>query len=232
MTVMVIHVRLFAMLRERAGTDMLALELPSGATVADALSALSQSEPLGELLARMPVRMAVNRDYAAAETTLAPEDELALIPPVSGGAPELDDVRTGSRTHVRVTSEPLSLDALADAVGDPGAGAVVIFQGVTRAVERLDYEAYTEMAHERIEVILRDCIAAHGLLAAAAEHRVGSVALGQPSVIVAVSAPHRGEAFVGARDAIDRIKAEAPIWKREHPAGASGHWATGSEPPL
>jgi molybdopterin converting factor subunit 1 len=232
MTAMVIHVRLFAMLRERAGTNTLALELPRGATVADALSALSQSEPLGELLARMPVRMAVNRDYAAAETILAPEDELALIPPVSGGAPELDDVRTGLRKHVRVTTEPLSLDALAAAVGDPDAGAVVIFQGVTREVERLDYEAYAEMAHERIEAILRDCIAAHGLLAAAAEHRVGSVALGEPSVIVAVSAPHRAEAFSGARDAIDRIKAEAPIWKREHPTGAPGRWVTGSEPPL
>lgn len=228
---MVIHVRLFAMLRERAGTGTLELELPSGATVADALGALSQSEPLGELLARMPVRMAVNRDYAAAETILAPEDELALIPPVSGGAPELDNVRTGVPVHVRVTTESLSLDALIAAVGNPGAGAVVIFQGVTREVERLDYEAYAEMAHERIEEILHDCIVAHSLLEAAAEHRVGSVALGQPSVIVAVSAPHREEAFAGARDAIDRIKAEAPIWKREHPAGAPGRWATGSEPP-
>jgi molybdopterin synthase catalytic subunit len=229
---MVIHVRLFAMLRERAGTDTLELELPSGSTVADAISALSQSEPLGGLLARMPVRMAVNRDYAAAETILAPEDELALIPPVSGGAPELDDVRMRVPVHVRVTAEPLSLDALVAAVGDPGAGAVVIFQGVTREVERLDYEAYAQMAHERIEEILRDCILAHGLLAAAGEHRVGSVALGEPSVIVAVSAPHRGEAFAGARDAIDRIKAEAPIWKREHPVGARGRWVEGSKPPL
>ncbi len=229
---MVIHVRLFAMLRERAGTDTLELELPTGATVAEAISALSQREPLGELLAKMPVRMAVNRDYAAAETTLAADDELALIPPVSGGAPELDDVRTRVPVHVRVTVEPLSLQALAAIVGDPGAGAVVVFQGVTREVERLDYEAYQEMAHERIAEILRDCIAAHGLLAAAAEHRVGSVALGEPSVIVAVSAPHREEAFAGARDAIDRIKAEAPIWKREHPAGEPGHWVAGSEPPL
>jgi MoaE-MoaD fusion protein len=231
MTAMVIHVRLFAMLRERAGTGTLELELPRGATVAEAIGVLSQREPLRELLARMPVRMAVNRDYAAAETVLAPEDELALIPPVSGGAPELGDVRTRVPVHVRVTAEPLSLEALAAAVGDPGAGAVVVFQGVTREVERLDYEAYTEMAHERIEQILRECIAAHGLLAAAAEHRVGSVPLGQPSVIVAVSAPHREEAFAGARDGIDRIKAEAPIWKREHPAGAPGRWVTGSEPP-
>lgn len=229
---MVVHVRLFAMLRERAGTDRLELELRSGATVAEAMRALAERGPLGELLERMPVRMAVNRDYAAADTILAPEDELALIPPVSGGAPELDDVRTQVPLHVRISDEPLSLDALTRAVGDPGAGAIVIFQGVTREVERLDYEAYATMAQARIEAIMRDCIAAHNLRAAAVEHRVGSVALGEPSVIVAVSAAHRGEAFAGAREAIDRVKAEAPIWKREHAAGACGRWAEGSQPPL
>jgi molybdopterin synthase catalytic subunit len=233
---MIIHIRLFAMLRERAGTDRLELELSSGATVADAMQALSEREPLGSMLTRMPVRMAVNRDYASAETVLAPEDELALIPPVSGGAPELEGAveQTDApvRVHARVSDEPLSLDRLARVVGDPRAGAVVIFQGVTREVERLDYEAYTEMAQERIEEILRECVTAHGLTAAAAEHRVGSVALGEPSVIVAVSAPHRGEAFAGAHEAIDRIKAQAPIWKREHETGAPGRWVAGSEPPL
>ena len=98
----------------------------------------------------------------------------------------------------------------------------MIFQGVTREVERLEYEAYVEMAEVQIERILRECIEAHGLLGAAAEHRVGDVALGQPSVVVAVSAAHRAEAFAGARAAIDRIKAEAPIWKREHPLERRG----------
>ena len=222
---MVVHVRLFAMLRERAGTDRLELELTRGATVADAIGALSASEPLGELLRRMPVRMAVNRDYAAPDTALAPEDELALIPPVSGGSGD-------APLHVRVSEEPLSLEEVAGAVGDPGAGAIVIFQGVTREVERLHYEAYVAMATERIEAIMRDCITAYGLLGAAVEHRVGSVPRGEPSVIVAVSAPHRGEAFAGAREAIDRVKAEAPIWKREHGAGTAGRWVAGIEPPL
>jgi molybdopterin synthase catalytic subunit len=233
---MIIHIRLFAMLRERAGTDRLELELSSGATVADAMRALSEREPLGTMLERMPVRMAVNRDYASAETVLTAEDELALIPPVSGGAPELDgaleQTEAPVEVHARVSDEPLSLDRLARVVGDSHAGAVVIFQGVTREVERLDYEAYTEMAEERMGEILRDCVTAHGLTAAAAEHRVGSVALGEPSVIVAVSAPHRGEAFAGAREAIDRIKAQAPIWKREHETGAPGRWVAGSEPSL
>jgi MoaE-MoaD fusion protein len=227
---MVVHVRLFASLRERAGTDSLDLELWRGATVADAMRTLAAHDSLGELLERVPVHMAVNRDYAAAGTVLAPEDELALIPPVSGGAAQ-DEQRGGeARVHVRVSEEPLSLQTLASAVGDPGSGAIVIFQGVTREVERLDYEAYTEMAEERIEAIMRECAAAHDLRAAAVEHRVGSVPLGEPSVIVAVSAAHRAEAFAGAREAIDRLKAEAPIWKREHAAGMPARWAPGTEP--
>ena len=114
-------------------------------------------------------------------------------------------------------------------VGRPGAGAIVTFQGTTREVERLEYEAYAEMAGERIETILRECVGRHGLEAAAAEHRVGVVPLGEPSVIVAVSAAHRDAAFAGAREAIDRIKAEAPIWKKEV-EGGEARWVEGEEP--
>jgi molybdopterin synthase catalytic subunit len=219
---MVVHVRLFAILRERARRDSIELSLRDGASVADALEALSEVEPLGELLSRLPIQMAVNRDYATGDTVLAPGDELALIPPVSGGAPGLG--AGGAELHVRVCAEPISLERLSRAVAHRDAGAIVIFQGVTREVARLDYEAYVEMAEPRIERIMRECISAHDLCAAAAEHRVGSVALGEPSVIVAVSAPHRAEAFAGASDAIDRIKAEAPIWKREHLSGSQARW--------
>lgn len=218
---MTVRVRLFAVLRERAGRDSVELELGEGATVADAIDRLAALPALTEPLARMPVAMAVNRAYARPETPLDAGDELALIPPISGGA----------GPHVRVTVEPLSLEALAAAVGRPGAGAVVAFQGVTREVSRLDYEAYAEMAEERIAAILADCVERHGLEAAAAEHRTGSVALGEASVIVAVSAAHREEAFAGAREAIDRIKAEAPIWKREVEDGGS-RWVEGAAPPL
>jgi MoaE-MoaD fusion protein len=224
---MVVRIRLFAILRQRAGRDAIELRLSRGATVADALAALSETEPLGELLSRLPVQMAVNRDYASSDTELAPGDELALIPPVSGGSGEPGDARAGrQRLHVRVSEETLSIDRLSRVVADPGAGAIVIFQGVTREVARLDYEAYVEMAEEGIERIMRECIAAHGLRAAAVEHRIGSVALGEPSVIVAVSAAHRAEAFAGARAAIDRIKQEAPIWKREHADEGAGEWVT------
>jgi molybdopterin converting factor subunit 1 len=220
---MTVSVRLFAILRERAGRDSVEIELPEGATVGDAFARLAETPGLAELVERMPLRMAVNREYASEATRIGVGDELAVIPPISGGAP--------ARTHARVTDEPLSADRLSAWVGDPGAGAIVTFQGVTREVASLDYEAYREMAEERMAAILVDCAARHGLLAAAAEHRVGSVALGDPAVVVAVSAGHRGEAFEGAREAIDRIKAEAPIWKRELDAAGEGSWVEGAAAP-
>ena len=223
---MEVELRLFAVLRERAGRERMALELPAGATVADALAAAAREPGLGEILAAMPVRAALNREYVDDDTPVAAGDELALIPPVSGGA------STG--VHARVTAEPLSVEALAAAVGRPAAGATVVFCGTTREVSRLEYEAYAEMAAERIEGILAACVARYGLEAAAAEHRIGSVPLGEPSVVVAVSAAHRDEAFAGAREAIDRIKAETPIWKQEVEGGDDGEsrrWVEGSAPP-
>jgi molybdopterin synthase catalytic subunit len=217
-----VTVRLFAVLRELAGSDSLELELPDDATVDDAVRALAARAELADALARMKVVMAVNRDYAEGSTRLGSGDELALIPPVSGGA-DAGDV------HARVTADPLSIDALAGRVVRAGAGAVVTFQGITREVDRLDYEAYEEMAAERIAAILAECVERHGLEAAAAEHRVGPVPLGEPSVIVSVAAAHRGEAFAGAREAIDRIKAEAPIWKREV-EGGEARWVEGTSP--
>jgi molybdopterin synthase catalytic subunit len=131
--------------------------------------------------------------------------------------------------HVRVTEEPLSLEALADNVARDAAGAIVTFQGTTRDVERLEYEAYREMAEERMREIVTDAAERHGLEAAAAEHRIGSVPLGQSSVVVAVSAGHREEAFAAAREIIDRIKAEAPIWKKEVDQGGT-RWVEGTQP--
>jgi MoaE-MoaD fusion protein len=201
-----VRVQLFGMLGERAGRKAIEVDLPDGATVAEATGAIAAHDGLGELLERLPVVMAVNREYAPRERRLRSGDELALVPPVSGGAPVL---------HARVSAEPLSLDSVAERVGSPSAGAVVTFQGTTRDVDRLEHEAYVEMAEERMAAILRECVARHGLEAAAAEHRVGAVGLGEAGVVLAVSAAHRAEAFAGAREAIDRIKAEAPIWKRE-----------------
>jgi molybdopterin synthase catalytic subunit len=218
---MVLQVRLFAVLRERAGRDRLEIEVADGATVGEALRALrAKSEPLAEALAAMPVVMAVNRSYVGEEATLAAGDELALIPPVSGGEPP----------HVRVTTEPLSADRLNRLVATPHTGAIVTFQGTTRDVESLDYEAYEPMAEEKIAAILADALTRHEIETAAAEHRTGTVPRGEPSVIVAIAAAHRGPAFAAAREAIDRIKAEAPIWKREI-EGDRAEWVEGTPPP-
>ena len=129
--------------------------------------------------------------------------------------------------HVRVTDEPLALERLTELVRHPRAGAIVSFQGTTRDVERLEYEGYREMAEQRMAAIVTDAVEHHGLQAAAAEHRLGSVPIGESSVIVAVSAAHRAEAFAGAREIIDRIKAEAPIWKKEAD-GTSERWVEGA----
>ncbi len=161
----------------------------------------------------------MNREYAPTDALLRPGDEMAVIPPVSGGA----------EVHARVTEDRLSVQGMSELVGRPGAGAIVTFQGTTRDVEQLDYEAYREMAEERIASILREVVERHGLEAAAAEHRIGVVPLGETSVVVAVSAPHRDAAFAGGRDAIDRIKAEAPIWKQEVDRGEK-HWVEGRVP--
>lgn len=205
---MQIRVRLFAALRERAGAAEVELELPEGALVRDALARF------GSLADGLPLVMAVNREYVDPEAELLPGDELALIPPVSGGS-----------LHVRLTPESLALDPLLERVKHPGAGAVVTFLGVTREVAALEYEAYAEMAERQMTEILERAIDRHGLCAAAVEHRVGTVPLSEASVAIAVSAPHRQEAFAGAREIIDELKAHAPIWKREE-----GEWVAGTTP--
>src|SRR5829696_8883927 len=185
---MTVRVRLFAVLRQRAGRESVEIEVDEGATVADALDVLAKEPGLAGVLELMPVRMAVNSGCAA--------------------------------IHVRVGADPISLEAVTRRVVDSAGGAIVTFQGLPRDVPKLDYEAYAEMAEERIAAILSDCVERHGLIAAAAEHRVGPVPTAEASVLVAVSAPHRAEAFAGAREAIDRIKSEAPIWKLETEASA------------
>lgn len=171
--------------------------------------------------------MAVNRDYVDADTVLHDGDELALIPPVSGGA--------APRLHADVIEGPLSADRLTEFVRDGAAGGIVVFQGTTRTVDRLDYEAYMPMAREKIAAILAEVADRHELIALAAEHRVGEVPLAQTSVVIAASAAHRAEAFAGARDALDRIKVEVPVWKKEittDAGGQSGKWVEGATPPV
>ncbi|MEA2299154.1 MAG: MoaE-MoaD fusion protein [Solirubrobacteraceae bacterium] len=217
-----VTVRLFAVLREQAGAGTLNLTLDDGATVHDAIAELRRG-PLRGLPENAPFVVAVGREYAEREQRLQPGDELALVPPVSGGAP-------GRVRLAEVTGEDLDVDAVRRLVADPSTGAVVVFVGTTREVPSLEYEAYVDMAREQIAKLAAAAAEEHGLAAVAVAHRTGTVALGEPSVVVAVSAAHRSEAFAGARALLDAVKSQAPIWKREHPEDGPPAWVAGTLP--
>ncbi len=199
---MQLSIRLFAGLRERAGTGARKLELADGSRVADVWSALDLgAEPSGLLYA-------VNKHYADAESALAEGDEVALIPPVSGG-------------DFRLSGEPLSLDAAVREVRDDAAGAIATFTGTVRNrsrdrdVQYLEYEAYEGMAEETMAELAAELSARHELCAIAIHHRVGRVEIGEPSVVIAVSSPHRAAALAACREAIDTLKGTVPLWKKE-----------------
>jgi MoaE-MoaD fusion protein len=194
-----VTVRLFAGLRERAGWSRREID---AATVADVWPALELGdEPTGLLYA-------VNKEYAERDRALATGDEVALIPPVSGGAFLLSD-------------EPLSLDRAVDEVRSDAAGAIATFTGTTRiqsrgrTVTHLDYEAYEGMAEKVMEEIADALRARYELTAIAIHHRIGRVTIGETSVMIAVSAPHRQDALAACKDAIDELKERVPLWKKE-----------------
>jgi molybdopterin synthase catalytic subunit len=243
-----IRVRLFARQREMAGAREVELELGAGATIEDAWSALIDRVP-AIASGRRYVRFARNGDYAAPDTALAEGDEIACIPPISGGAGEpASDAGTANgdpvirRFELRADPFPASLAReLADAVATPADGAVVTFEGRTRstpgspapgeeaeaarhagrAVESLEYEALEPLVRRVLEAIADDVAARFGVRRLAIAHRTGDVPLGDASVIIVAAAPHRDAAFAAARHAMDETKARAPIWKAER--FADGH---------
>lgn len=212
-----IDVRLFASYREAAGVSRFDVELPDGAAVSDALAAIEGRYP--RLAAAGRILTARNREYVDAGAPLADGDELALIPPVSGGSGGREDLAAEGR--IRVTDTPLSLDAAVDAVRADAHGGIVVFMGTVRErnrgqrVTRLDYEAFPEMAEVTMREIAERLEAAHGARLAM-HHRVGELAVGETAVIVAAGAAHRDAAFAAARAAIDELKTVVPIWKKEH----------------
>ncbi len=197
-----VSVRLFAGLRERAGTGERVLELTDGSTVGEVWDALALGdEPPGLLYA-------INRDYAPRDQVLADGDEVALIPPVSGGA-------------FRLVEGPLDLDAVVAEAADERAGAIATFQGTVRKQSRgrdvnaLEYEAYSEMAEKVIAAIADEVKERYDLCAVAVAHRLGRVEIGETSVVIAVSAPHRHDALAACKDVIDALKDRVPLWKKE-----------------
>lgn len=218
-----LRIRLFAAAADAAGVRNVTLQVPDHATIEQALEALAGEYPgLAPLLPRASV--ARNMEYVGRDETLAPGDELAIIPPVSGGAavpgprPEWPGE---TAPQVAITCAPLALEPLVALVEHPLAGAVVTFAGHVRAktgdeeTVALLYESYAEMAEARMRDIAAE-VAARWLGAKAAmAHRVGLLKPGELAVAVAVSAPHRGEAFEACRHVIEAIKTDVPIWKKE-----------------
>src|SRR5262245_823919 len=197
-----VRVRLFAALRERAGAGSVEIELPEDARVGDVWGALALGdEPPGILFA-------VNMTYAERGASLAAGDEVALIPPVSGGS-------------FRLVEGPLSLDAAVDEVRGDGAGAIATFTGTVRDRSRgrdvlhLEYEAYEGMAEEVMAALAERLQKSHGLSGIAIHHRIGRVDIGDASVVIATSAPHRAEALAACKEAIDELKVSVPLWKKE-----------------
>lgn len=204
-----IAVRYFAHLRERLHRESDSIELPDGATVAELLDRLGEREPV-VAASRRSLQVAVNMEFMPGKTPLRDGDEVALIPPVAGGAPQ-----------VRLSRDPLSYDEVIAAVSGPGQGGIVLFAGLVRdhndgkQVVRLDYEAYDEMAVRKMAEIATRIETEHPGVRVAMVHRVGSLRIGDLAVILAASAPHRGEAFAACRAAIEALKVEVPIWKKE-----------------
>ena len=197
---MTVTVRLFAGLRERAGWSR--RELDGVERVADVWPALGLGEEPEGLL------YAVNREYAGPDRVVGDGDEVALIPPVSGGA-------------FRLSETPLSLEAAVGEVASEHAGAIATFVGTTRAFSRgrpvryLEYEAFEGMAEQEMERIADELRQRYELHDIAIHHRIGRVDIGARSVVIAVSAPHRGDAIAACKDAIDTLKEQVPLWKKE-----------------
>jgi MoaE-MoaD fusion protein len=223
-----VRVRAFALLREVLGAAELAVSLPAGADVAALLAQLGRDYPDAGLAERR-FTTAVNRSYAPPDTILADGDEVALIPPVSGGATKLFEV----------VDRPISIDEVAARVAAPENGAITLFAGTVRGLtekpaggvitDYLEYEAYAEMAEPVLESIAGEAMVRWpAIRAVSIVHRVGRLEVGDISIVIAVAAGHRQDTFEACHAIIDRVKEIAPIWKREvGPDGAS--WVEGPE---
>lgn len=212
---MQIRVRYFAVLRERVGSDEETIELPDGSTVATAVDTLGDKHDAVRKLSGK-FQTAVNQAMVPNTTALSDGDELALIPPVAGGNDAPDSERLA-----RIVDSPPSLDRVVAAVKGPDKGGLVTFTGIVRnksrdrSIERLEYEAYAEMADRVLRQLCDEIESEIPGCKVAVEHRVGKLAVGDVAVAIAAAAPHRPEAFRACREMIDRLKQRTPIWKKE-----------------
>lgn len=203
---MQVTVKFFATYREVVGRRELKVELEDGATVEDLRGVIYAKHPRLKGFEETML-LAVNQEFADPAATLRDGDEVALLPPVSGGAPLIE-----------IQRKAIDVESVVDAVHRHDAGAVVLFLGTVRAdpgVRALDYEVYRPMAVKKIEEIAERAKAKFGVLEVAIVHRLGRIRIGRPSVAIAVSAAHRGEAFAACEWAMAEVKKVVPIWKAE-----------------
>jgi MoaE-MoaD fusion protein len=213
-TAIAVHVKLFARLREQAGTDSESVEVARDATVADVYDALLHRHPDLESN-RESVRPAINEEFADWDAVVGPGDEVTFIPPVSGGA-------QAAGVMFEITTEPLDPRRTEGAVSHAGAGAICTFTGIVRdnsrgrSVTHLEYEAFESMALAQMRKIADEVAEQWPEARIAMIHRTGRLEIGDPSVIVSTSAPHRAEAIAACAWGINRLKESVPIWKKEH----------------
>jgi len=217
-----VRVLFFGMLREMMGRQDDAIELPEGSSVAGLLAHCESQDPrLKEYLPSLAV--AVNQHYATVDLKLKPGDEVALLPPVSGGAPDLVGTQPGEhRRRAAIVREPIDTQRVLAALKSGEDGAAVVFEGIVRNQTRgrrtlyLDYEAYEEMALREMESLAAQALAQFQVRDVALVHRLGRIGIGETSVLIAVASAHRAVAFDACRWLIDTLKRTVPIWKKEY----------------
>jgi len=211
-----VNVLFFGILKDAVGKSSDSLELPAGASLGDLLEIYASSSP--ELRSVMPsLAVAINQEYAEAETKLKPGDEIAILPPVSGG---MED-RSG-RGYCSIVRDPIDTKSVLEQIKHPRDGAAVVFEGVVRNQTRgrkalyLDYEAYEEMALAQMESLAQRALKQFQIRDLALVHRLGRLQIGETSVLIVVASVHRAPAFDACRWLIDTLKRSVPIWKKEY----------------
>jgi len=217
-----VRVLAFGLLKDRLGSEALPLALPERATVGDLLAHLSSRYP-GLMLKGIAV--SVNAEYASAAQPLRDGDEVGLLPPVSGGAGEPDEMALGvpgaPEGATRLTRNAIDANALMAQAKDGADGAVAVFDGIVRNHTRgrktlyLDYEAYEEMAEKQMAELAREARIRFGVRHVTIVHRLGRLGIGETSVLIVVASAHRAHAFDACRWLIDTLKKTVPIWKKE-----------------
>lgn len=211
----------FGVLKDLSGKSSDFIELPDGASVRDVLAQYAAQIP--QLKESLPsLALAVNQQYAGTDTKLKAGDEVALLPPVSGGAPETESEMSVHQRHALIVRDVIDTQRIADALKRGEDGAVLVFEGVVRNQTRgrrtlhLDYEAYEEMALAQMELLASAALEQFQIRDVAIVHRLGRLEIGQTSVLIAVLSAHRAAAFDACRWLIDTLKRTVPIWKKEH----------------